>query len=336
MSKLFYACFAAVLFAATSPAQKPAAQTQSSAGAQIQSPAAKKSALDKAVLEAYVRHLYVMDSRIAVKVSDPKPSEVAGFFDVNVHASMGLQSQDLKFLVSKDGSKILQANVFDVDNNPFKHDLDLLKTDRAPAMGTKGAPVALVEFSDFQCPYCKAEAQELRKNLLAAYPTQVRLYFKTFPLEQLHPWAKAAAIASRCVYKQKPEAFWTYHDWIFEHQAEITPENLKDKVLGWAKDTQGIDSLQLGQCMETKATEKDVAEDQAEGEKLEVGGTPTLFINGRRISNVVDWPSLKNIIDYEIEYQKTAHNAGDDCGCTLELKLPGALQVAPAASIKKP
>lgn len=314
------------MFVATIAAQK-AAQTPPAA--------AKKSALDKAVLEAYVRHLYVMDSRITIQVADPTPSEVAGFYDVKVHASMGVQSQDLKFLVSKDGSKILQANVFDVSSNPFKHDLDLLKTDRAPGWGTKGAPVALVEFSDFQCPYCKQEAQELRKNLLATYPTQVRLYFKTFPLEQLHPWAKAAAIASRCVYKQNSDAFWTYHDWIFEHQAEITPENLRDKILGWAKDTKDIDSMQLGQCMDSKATESDVKQDQAEGEKLEVGGTPTLFINGRRISNVVDWASLKNIIDYEIEYQKTAHNAGDDCGCSLELKLPGAPQVAPTATIKK-
>lgn len=325
MQKLFLASLAALLFAAAVPAQK----TQSAPAA-----TAKKSALDKAVLQAYVRHLYVMDSQIDVKVSDPTPSsELPGFLDVTVHASKGPQSQDIKLLVSKDGEKILLASVFDVNHNPFKHDLDLLKTDRAPSMGTKGAPVVLVEFSDFECPYCKAEAQELRKNLLAAYPTQVRMYFKTFPLEQLHPWAKAAAIASRCVYKQSPDAFWTYHDWIFDHQAEITPENLRDKVLGWAKDTKGIDSLQLGQCMDSKATENQVNEDQLEGQKLEVNGTPTLFVNGRRISNTIDWAALKNIIDYEIEYQKTAHNAGDDCGCDLELKLPGAPQISPG--IKK-
>lgn len=287
-----------------------------------QSPA-KKSALDKATLEAYVRHLYVMDSGIVLKISDPKPSDVPGFLDVGVHAAKGIQSTDFKFLISKDGSKILQASVFDVNNNPFKPDLDKLKTQGAPNFGTPGAPVVLVEFSDFQCPYCRAEAQELRKNLLAAYPTQVRLYFKTFPLESLHPWAKAAAIASRCAYKQNPDAFWAYHDWIFEHQAEITPENLKEKVLGWVKDVKGLDALQLGQCMDSKATEADVKQDQAEGQTLEINGTPTLFINGRRIAQTIDWANLKQIIDYEIEYQKTAKNAGEDCGCDLKLKLPG-------------
>jgi protein-disulfide isomerase len=324
MSKLLLACLAALLLAAAGPAQSPA-----------QAPA-KKSALDKKVLEAYVRHLYVMDSRISVQVSDPVPSEAPGFLEETVHASMGPQSQDFKFLISKDGSKILQASIFDVNSNPFKHDLDLLKTEGAPSLGTKGAPVVLVEFSDFECPYCKAEAEELRKNLIAAYPTQVRLYFKTFPLESLHPWAKPAAIASKCVAKQNPDAFWTYHDWVFAHQADITLPNLKDKVLDWAKDAgQGLDLIQLGQCMDTKATEAQVNEDEAEGQKLEIDRTPTLFINGRRITQVLDWANLKNIIDYEIDYQKTAHNAGDDCGCDLQLKLPVPTGQTPQVGIKK-
>lgn len=118
--------------------------------------APKKSALDKATLEAYVRHLFVMDSRIKVEVADPKPSaDLPGFYDVNVHASMGAQSQDIELMVSKDGSRILQGQVFDVATNPFKKDLDKLKTAFEPSMGTPGADVVMVEFSDFECPYCK-------------------------------------------------------------------------------------------------------------------------------------------------------------------------------------
>src|SRR5580658_1297 len=121
MSKsLFSVVGAALLLALTGIAQSPAA----------------KSGLDKATLEAYLRHLYVMDASIAVKVSDPKPSDVPGFLDVTVQASKGLQSQVFKFLVSKDGSKILQANVFDINGNPFKPDLDKLKTTGAPNFGT--------------------------------------------------------------------------------------------------------------------------------------------------------------------------------------------------------
>ena len=287
---------------------------------------AKKSALDKATFEAYVRHLFVLDSRITVQVGDPKPSaDLPGFYEVVAHASMGQQSQDLKFLFSKDGQKILQASVFDINQNPFKRELDKLKTEFEPSFGTPGAPVVIVDFSDFQCPFCKEEGLMLRQNLPTAYPKQVRVYFKTFPLVSIHPWSKAAAMAARCVYRQQPTAFWDYHDWIFNHQAEITPENLKNKVLEWAKGQKDIDALQLGQCMDTKATEAEVDRDIQQANELEVGQTPTIFVNGRRLTNI-DWPNLRSIIDYEIEYQKTAKNAGEDCGCAVDLKLPGAPQ----------
>jgi len=318
---LFVSLAAAFLFAAAGPAQNTP----------------KKSALDKATFEAYVRHLFVLDPRVTVQVADPKPStELPGFNDVAVHISMGNQSQDLKFLVSRDGQKILQANIYDVNNNPFKKDLDKLKTDLEPSLGTPGAPVVLVEFSDFQCPYCKEEGSMLRQNLISAYPTQVRLYFKTFPLEQLHNWARAGAIAARCVYRQKPDAFWNFHDWIFAHQTEIGSETFKNQVMDWAKGQKDIDALQLGQCIDTKATDAEVQRDLDQGKALEVSGTPTLFVNGRRLSTI-DWPNLRNIIDYEVEYQKTAKNAGEDCGCELKLPLPGSPQIqnTPLAPPKK-
>ena len=289
----------------------------------------KKSALDKAVFEAYVRHLFVMNSEISVQVSDAKPSQLPGFVDVVVHASKGEASQDFPFLISKDGSKILQAVVYDVNSNPFKPDLDKLKTEFQPSYGTPGATVVLVTFSDYECPHCKDEAAMLRQNLLTAYPKQVRLYFKDFPIEAIHPWAKPAAIAGRCVFRQNPSSFWSYHDWIFAHQADITAANLKDKVMEWAKGEKDIDVLQLGRCMDTKATEAEVDKNLAEGRALEVNATPTLFVNGRRIAQIIDWPNLRAIIDYEIEYQKTAKNAGEDCGCELKLDAPGLPQKAP-------
>jgi protein-disulfide isomerase len=284
----------------------------------------KKSALDKATMEAYVRHLFVMDKRINVEVGNPSPSkELPGFMDVKVHASMGMQAQDFQFLVSKDGSKILQGQVFDVNNNPFKSELDKIKTAFEPSLGAPGADVVLVEFSDFQCPYCKQEAQMLRDNLLKAYPTNVRLYFKTFPIESLHPWAKTAAIASKCVFQQKAPAFWNFHDWVFDKQAEITLENFKDKFMEWAKGQKDLDSKELGQCLDTKATAADVEKDMQEARELNVDRTPTLFVNGRRLGASIDWANLKQIIDYEAEYQKTAKNAGENCGCDTSLSLPG-------------
>jgi hypothetical protein len=172
MSRILLACFlAGGLFAADAPP-------------------AKKTAFDKAAMEVYVRHLFVWNNQIKVEVGDPKPSPVPGFQEVKVRASAGAVQHEESFFVSKDGQKILRGVAYDVNQNPFKPQLDKLNTELQPSFGTPGAPVVLVLFSDFECPYCKEEAKVLRTNLLNTYPKDVRLYFKDFPLSQIHPWAK--------------------------------------------------------------------------------------------------------------------------------------------------
>src|SRR5262245_47301292 len=288
-----------------------------------------KSAFDQPTMEAYLRHLFALPSQLTVTINDPKPAPFTGFKEVRVRISQGQQFQDVILYVSTDGKKIVQGNFYDVTTNPFKPELDKLKTQFQPALGTAGAPVAIVVFSDLQCPHCKGEAEMLRQNLIQNYPTQVRLYFKDYPLEGLHPWAKAAAMAGRCVFQQKPDAFWQYHDWVFAHQDSLTADNLKDQVLGWAKDAKDVDAIKLGACIAGKNTQAEVEKEMDEARALDVSGTPTMFINGRRISQTIDWPNLKNIIDTEIEYQKTAKNAGDDCGCEVKLDIPGMPQSKP-------
>jgi len=284
---------------------------------------AKKSALDKATLEAYVRHVFVWNSQVKVEIGDPKPSDLPGFSEVEVHASQGAASADETLYVSKDGQKIVRGAVFDVAQNPFKPQLDKLHTDLQPSMGTPGAPVVIVLFSDFECPFCKEEAKSLRTNLLATYPKEVRLYFKELPLATIHPWAMPAAIAGRCIFRQNPAAFWDYHDWIYEAQTDVTADNLKSKVLEYVKGKQ-IDPLQLEHCMDSKATQAEIDKSVAEAKALGVAGTPTLFVNGRMLTGAsAQWASLRSVIDYEIEYQKTAKNAGEDCGCEVKLSTPG-------------
>jgi protein-disulfide isomerase len=309
MKRLFLFLLISTLAAAQAPKAKPAAP--------------KAAPFDKAAFETYVRHLNVWPTAINMEISDPKPSDLPGFYNVTVRASQGKAHQDEVFYVSKDYKKIIRGTVYDSTENPYKKDLDKLKTEGRPSLGTQGAPVVLVEFTDFECPYCREEAKKLRDNMLKDYPKDVHFYFMDFPLEQLHPWAKSAAMAGQCVFKQNADVFWEYHDWIFEHQTEITPENLNSKIMDFAKDKK-IDGLQLSRCMETKATEAEVNRTMELGNSLEVSATPTIFVNGRKLSGAVDWPDLKRIIDYEIEYQKTAKNAGEDCGCTVSLPMaPG-------------
>lgn len=292
------------------------------APAQSAAAPAKKSAFDKPTFEAYLRHQFLLPPQLKVAIEEPKPSELSGFQSLTVTVSDGTNpGQQVQFYVSKDGQKIVQGKVFDINQNPFASDLALLKTDFQPSLGTPGAPVVIVLFSDFQCTFCREEAQMLRQNLLTAYPTQVRLYFKDFPLEQIHPWAKPASIAGRCIFRLNPKAFWDYHDWIFENQGSITPETLKAKVMEFAGQ-KSIDALQLGRCLDTKATEKEVDKNAAEARALQVNSTPTMFVNGRRLAGKIEWAQLKQVIDYEIEYQKTAKNAGEQPCCEVKLPIP--------------
>ena len=301
----------ALLFALDGPAQNPASPAQTTAG---------KSALDKPTMEAYARHLWVLGPEFTVKVDDPKPSEqLPGFKEVTIHLAQGTASQDMALLVSNDGSRIVQGSGYNVNFNPFKPDLDKLKTQFQPSQGTPGASVVLVEFSDMQCPHCKIQADLLKQNLLKTYPTQVRFYYIDYPLVNIHPWAKAASMAGRCVFRGNPQSFWDYHDWVFAHQESLTPEILKSQVMEWAKSQKELDALQLSRCIDDKATEKEIDANVALAQEIRIDGTPTLFINGRRIAAGTDWPSIKRVIDFEIEYQKTAKNAGEDCGCETKL-----------------
>jgi protein-disulfide isomerase len=281
-----------------------------------------KTGLDKAAIEAYVRHLMAVIPEVQIKVDDPKPSQLSDLQQLDVHFIYGPQTQDETFYISKDGHKIIRGYIYDLAQNPFKDDLEKLKTSLAPSFGAAGAPVVLVLFSDFECPNCKEEAKTLRQNLPTAFPTQVRVYFKDFPIEQIHPWAKPAAIAGQCVFRQNPPAFWQFHDWIYEHQAEITPDNLKTKVLEFAQTAKDLDGMQLGHCIDSKATEADVDASIAQGRSLKIDATPTMFVNGRRLIGNYPWKNLQQLINGELNYQKTAQNAGEKC---CELKIPNPL-----------
>lgn len=290
--------------------------------------------MSKAYLEQYVRHLWVLLPTDTVTISDAKPSDVPGMQEIRVKIARGAASGEEMLYVTKDGSRILQGTAFDVTNNPFKKDLDKLKTSFQPSLGTPGATVVIALFSDFQCPHCKVEATMLRQNLIAAFPTQVRLYFIDFPIEQLHPWARMAADAGRCVFHQDPGSFWEYYDWIYGHQETTTVDNFKSIVDIWAKDRKDIDSVQLTACINNKETDKEVGAEMDKAKEMEITGTPTIFVNGRRIPNSVEWSTLKATIENEIEYQKVAKNAGEDCGCETKLEVPG-LPKGATSPIKK-
>lgn len=284
---------------------------------------AQTPAFDRAKFEAYVRHYMLWDPRIQITLVGPKPSTaLPGFDEVTVRGTLGKASQDVAFYLSRDGQTVVRGAVLKLNQSPFQDDLARLKTEGHPSFGTPGAPVVLVVFSDFQCPLCRDEAKMLRDNVAKAYPKEVRVYFRDFPLEAIHPWAKPAAMAGRCVFRQAPMKFWDFHDWIFDQQANINAENLRAKVTEWG-GTAGVETQQLQRCLETEATRGEVERSSAEARDLGLNATPTLFVNGRKLTGKMEWPQLKAIIDFELVRQKETGIGGEAACCEVKLPVPG-------------
>ncbi len=149
-----------------------------------------------------------------------------------------------------------------------------IDTDHNPVRGPKDAPVTIVEFSDFQCPYC-AGLQSTLDQVLKAFPREVNLVYKQFPLN-IHQYARQAAVASMAAHQQG--RFWQLHDKMFQNFSAINEENIKK----WAKDA-GLNMGDFEKAMQTGAFEPAVQKDISDGAAARVMGTPTLFINGKRV-----------------------------------------------------
>src|SRR6059036_1997401 len=149
-----------------------------------------------------------------------------------------------------------------------------IDTDHNPVRGPKEAPVTIVEFSDFQCPYC-AGMQETLDQVLKAFPKEVNLVYKQFPLN-IHQYARQAAVASMAAHQQGK--FWQLHDRMFQNFSAINEENIKK----WAKEV-GLNMAEFEKVMQAGVVETAVQKDIADGAAARVLGTPTLFINGKRV-----------------------------------------------------
>jgi len=155
--------------------------------------------------------------------------------------------------------------------------------------GDINAPITLVEFSDFECPFCERHYPTLNK-ILSDYKGKVRLVYKHFPLG-FHPNAQKAAEASECAGEQ--DKFWEYHDKLFENQ----PQGYSlDKFKQWAEDL-GLNSGKFNDCLDSGKYAQKVQTDYQEGTQKGVNGTPATFVNGQLLSGALPYWSFKQVID---------------------------------------
>jgi protein-disulfide isomerase len=172
--------------------------------------------------------------------------------------------------------------------------VDVAATD--PALGAASAPVTIVEFSDFQCPFCQRATPTL-KQLRQAYGDKIRIVWKDFPLTQIHPQAFKAAEAARCAEEQGK--FWEFHDRLFGNQQALQPDDLKKH----AADL-GLDSAKFGSCLDSSKYAERVRDGVAAGTRLGVNSTPTVYVNGRVVQGAQPFEVFSGIIDEELESRK--------------------------------
>ena len=193
-------------------------------------------------------------------------------------------SPDRRFLLSGLWDVSVGPEVADAEvATRLRHEADV---ERAPARGVTTAPVDVVVFSDFQCPYCAALSTVV-KQYQEEKPDTVRVIFRNYPLPG-HDWAAAAARAGICVARQDSASFWRFHGMLFSRQKSLSPELLPDAINEFIVTSPELHADEYANCMASSYPEERLRQDIAEARFNDVHGTPTAFINGRRYAGFRD------------------------------------------------
>lgn len=163
--------------------------------------------------------------------------------------------------------------------------------DDSPSTGDRGAPITIIEFSDFQCPFCR-KSQATIKDILSTYPHQVRLVFRHLPLE-MHPDAFTSAQAAVCANEQN--SFWKYHDALF------SANDLSDRSLNRIAQTLALDTKKFDQCMTSDKSREIVRKDIEEAQRLGINSTPTFVVNGSLIRGAISLNEFRAVVDRELK-----------------------------------
>jgi protein-disulfide isomerase len=254
-------------------------------------------------IEAFLRSYYALGPEIKITVGAPTEFANSGILESAIEVKTPENTEKVKMYLTKDGRYLIRGEVNDLTTDPLAETVKKIQTANSPILGNPNAPITVVEFSDFQCPVCRNLHDALR-SLLPNYP-QAKVIFKDYPLDNIHPWARTAALAGRCAFQQDPKAFWKMYDSIYDGQDLISASNAYDKMLGFAAEA-GLDQQVFKACMSSPQTTQLVDASIANGNLLDVRSTPTVFVDGRRIVGA-DPRVLQQYLDYEVAQIKSGN-----------------------------
>jgi protein-disulfide isomerase len=255
-------------------------------------------------IERHVRSSYSIPPEVRVTVGAFAPSTEWPNYDsatVTIEGSDG--KKDYTFLISKDRNTMLRLVKFDLSKDPYSDLMSKINATGRPTRGAKSAKVVVVNFDDFECPFCSRMHQTLFPELLKEYGDRVTFVYKDYPLVEIHPWATHAAVDANCLATQNADAYWDFADYIHANQREVSNEKTPDArfaALDRLTLLQGqkhnLDAVKLQACVKAQ-DDGPVKASMKEGDAIGVSATPTLFINGEKIDGAVPPGELRAALD---------------------------------------
>jgi protein-disulfide isomerase len=257
------------------------------------------TALNRRIVEK-VRANFRLPETIDVTVGARGPSEIPGYDKLPITLSQAGHTSTHDFLISKDNTTIIEWEKLDIS----KDIMDSIAVNGRPERGNKNAPVTIVNYDDFECPFCSRMHQTLFPDLMKIYGNQVKVIYKDYPLVEIHPWAMHAAVDANCLAAQSNDAYWGFADYVHANQKEITGEKREikeefkrlDDITHDLGKKYNVDLTQLDACTQ-KQDETAVRASMEEGRKLGVDATPTMFVNGEELSGAKPDSVLRSTID---------------------------------------
>jgi protein-disulfide isomerase len=266
-----------------------------------QQPVCMQVAADKQkALSEYVRTKYRVPDSVSLAVASDNLISGTCFHELTFQGVGTLKKWELKLYLSPD-QRYLTSDLYDTRVNPIDEErwkltalMAGLSENKGTSRGAVHSPVTIVEFSDFQCPYCR-KCADILDQVLAEEKDNVRVVFHHMPLS-IHPWARVAAEGAACAQLQGSKAFWEMHDHIFRAQDEITADNAKAKLAEFARAAKNLDFADFQNCLDNDLSLGLVFRDMNLASSNNVNATPTLFINGHTMQGVKDAAQLRELI----------------------------------------
>jgi protein-disulfide isomerase len=255
-------------------------------------------------IEHEVRSFYTIPADVKVTVGAITPSnDMPGYDAVSVNIDSGGKPKDYKFLISKDRNTMLRVTKFDLTKDPYADLMSKIDITGRPSRGAKSAKVVVVNYDDFECPYCAQMHATLFPEILKEYGDRVTFIYKDYPLADMHPWAIHAAVDANCLAAQSGDAYWDFADDIHAHKRDVDQEkgatarsDAIDKIAMLEGQKHNVDTGKLQACVKAQ-NEDAVRASMKEAEGLGVDATPTMFINGAKVDGAVPVSELRANLD---------------------------------------